>query len=72
MKIRKISVALIFIFFFAIIGWDIFAFNAEENSTFSVIITDWYYANQWIGILISTFMGILIGHWFMPSLGSKD
>ena len=70
--IRKYSIWIMIVSIFALIAWDVFAFNAEENSTFSVIIADLYYNNPIYSIVICVLVGALLGHWFAPAKGSKD
>ena len=50
------------------VGWDIYAYLNEENSTFSVIITDWAYYTP----MLPFFVGVLCGHWFWPAKRSID
>lgn len=70
--IRKISKYILVITLLGLILWDIFAFIKEENSTFSVILTDLYYEHPLWAIIICVSVGALLGHWFAPAKGSKD
>lgn len=66
--IRKITGWLIISTFAVWIIWDLIAYSNGENSTISVVITDFaYYTPAWPLIV-----GILIGHFFFPAKGSED
>ena len=66
--IRKITSTIIIACAVIIVLWDIVAYFSEENSTVSVVITDW----SRIHPTIALFAGILMGHWFIPAKGSSD
>jgi hypothetical protein len=66
--IRKITSTLIIACAAIIIGWDIYAYFNSDNSTVSVVITDWSRFHPTIAL----FAGILMGHWFIPAKGSSD
>lgn len=51
-----------------LIGYDLVAFFKEENSTISVIITDWSRVYPSVAFVA----GLLCGHWFFPAKGSSD
>ncbi len=70
--IRKMSVFILISSVVFLVLWDLYAFNAEENSTFSVILTDLYYNHPIYAIVICVLVGALLGHWFAPAKGSKD
>lgn len=66
--IRKITSLGIILIVLIAIAWDIYAYNTEDNSSISVVITDW--AKQHPAIVLIA--GILMGHWFIPARGSED
>jgi hypothetical protein len=68
MKLRQISIWIMAALLVIIAVWDIYAFLNEENSTFSVIITDWSFYSPWVPFLF----GVLMGHWFFPAKRSED
>lgn len=63
---------IVFLLIPALIIYDVYAFYTEENSTFSVVITDWYYENPGLSGAVLLVIGFLLGHWFAPARGSKD
>lgn len=67
-KLRSISKLIIVIVVVLAAIWDVYAYLNEENSTFSVIITDWAYYTP----LVPFLFGMLMGHWFWPAKGSLD
>lgn len=53
----------------ALIVWDVLAYLiGGNNSTISVIITDWSYYSPWIPYLF----GLMCGHFFFPAKRSID
>lgn len=67
-KIRTITSILILLCAVVIVGWDIYAFTHADNSTVSVVLTDWSRFHPTVAL----FFGILMGHWFIPARGSSD
>ena len=65
--IRYYSKCIIVLVTIALVLWDVYAYLNEENSTFSVIMTDWAYYSPWVPFV----WGFLMGHWFAPAKGSK-
>lgn len=65
---RKVMTFFIVSIFLFIIITDIIAYLYGENSTYSVIITDW--ASRHPSLVLG--FGVLAGHWFFPARGSKD
>lgn len=51
-----------------LIIFDIYAFMSAENSTISVVITDWSRVYPSVAFVA----GLLCGHWFFPAKGSED
>ena len=68
--IRKITSVIIIVITLTIIGWDVYAYLNADNSTISVVMTDW--SRSSFGNLIVLFWGILMGHWFIPARGTSD
>lgn len=68
MSARTITGILLIVTLLVWAIWDVYAFLTAENSTISVVITDWSRQAPGIGVLF----GILIGHWFFPAKGSED
>lgn len=66
--IRYYSKCIIVLMTIALVVWDVYAYLNEENSTFSVIITDWSYYSPMFPFVA----GVLMGHWFWPARGSND
>lgn len=66
--IRKVTSILLGIIFVVAIGWDLYAIMHSDNSTISVVLTDWSRMHP----TIAMFFGILFGHWFWPARGSND
>lgn len=48
--------------------FDVYAFMSAENSTLSVVITDWSRVYPSVAFVA----GLLCGHWFFPAKGSED
>ena len=65
---RLITGLLLVATFLVWMFWDIIAFSTEENSTISVVITDFAYYSPPFCVVV----GVLIGHWFFPAKGSTD
>jgi uncharacterized membrane protein YhdT len=65
---RKATKWIIGLTILALIIYDVFAFLGPENSTLSVVITDWSYYTPWVPFAF----GVLMGHWFFPARGSND
>jgi len=66
--IRKYTILLILITIVAWGVWDVYAYMSADNSSISVVITDW----SRIVPSISFVIGCLCGHWFFPARGSVD
>jgi hypothetical protein len=64
---RKWTIRIIAVVTLACIAWDLVAYAREENSTFSVVFTDWSFYTPWIPFV----WGFLMGHWFAAPVGSK-
>lgn len=65
---RKITIIIMSICLFVLVLWDIYAYIYGENSTISVVLTDWSREFPAIAFLF----GVLMGHWFFPAKGSED
>ena len=65
---RRVTIWIAGIATIVIIGWDVFAHLYAENSTFSVVFTDWSRQLPTFAFL----WGFLMGHWFWPAQGSED
>lgn len=48
--------------------WDVYAYVSADNSSISVVLTDWSRAIPSIAFVC----GFLCGHWFVPARGSSD
>ena len=69
MKARQISGLLILVTSIVWIIWDLYVYIfREENSTISVVITDFSYYSPACPFII----GGLMGHWFFPAKRSVD
>lgn len=66
--IRETTKYIVIIFVVVLAIYDVYAFMSAENSTISVVITDW----SRIYPSIAFVAGLICGHWFFPAKGSED
>lgn len=67
MNLYKLTGIILLTVVVLLVIWDVFAFIEGEDSTISVVITDFAFHSIPFNVLV----GILIGHWFWPAEGSK-